>query len=554
MKRVVVLALALSMLTACASGSANPGPTATGTAAAGFNSASYSTVNPSDVVGGTLHIGVDSSCGVLVPQLHSPYRLSQSGTCRNLQRFLVRGLTAFVAYPGASGMEAVPDLATDLGEVSQDGLSVAYELRPGVQWQDGTPITSADVLAGLRQFDVENRNVEFRSLSAEGNRVVIGLPAPLSTIDELLAMSAAAPLPSSGLALASGPFQLRSSSRTGYTFERNAAWSASTDAVRTPHSESVTVSVNPDVEALENAVVAGELNVMLAPGLSDIEAHRVLANPNTAGDADNPATGETLMLAMQESAPPLENVACRRAVFSAVDRNAIINVTGGTAHQMPAITVSPPNYPSYAGGYEPYPIGKGDGDIAAAQAQLTTCGQGTGFTLKIAYAQRSSEVFNVLRTALQRVRITAIGVPIADAGFDAFASTPSQVEAAGVGALLFSYASTVPSVEAYLSPLVAPVTPIANTNLAKLELRSIDVLVNSAEMGSRDLAIQGDVGRAVDRLILDAVAYIPLTYGLAMHVRPRSLTNVAVNSAFASEYDAVNLGTQGSPATAAASD
>lgn len=554
MKRFLIVLVALGSLSACASGSANPGPTATGSFASGFNAASYSVVNPSDVDAGTLRIGIGSPCGVLVPQLRSPNRLSQIGTCRNLQRFLVRGLTAFAAYPGASGMEAVPDLATELGEVSSDGLSVSYRLREGVAWQDGTPITGDDVVAGLRQFDAQSPDVTFTSLAADGDRVTIGLDEPMPTIDERLAMSAAAPLPSTGDALASGPFMLIGSSRTGYTFERNPAWTSASDPVRAPRSQRVSVTVNPRVEALENAVVSGDLDVMLAPGMGDVEAERLLSNPNTAGDVDNPATGEVTMLAMRGSVAPLENVACRRAVFSAVDRNSIVDITGGTLRRMPAITVSPPNYPSHAGGYEPYPIGDGDGDIAAARAQLATCGTPLGFTIRIAYPASASETFNAIRLAVQRAGITAVGVPIDDPGFSAFISTPEQVAAAGVGAVLLSYASTLPSVEAFLAPLVAPVVAVGNTNVAELQLRSIDVLVDSTELGSRDLAIQGDVGRAIDRLILDSVAYVPLTYELTTQYRKRTLTNVAVNSAFDSEYDAVNLGTQGSTATAAASD
>lgn len=553
MKRFITAMLALTV-TACAGGTANPGPTATSSFAAGFNSASYTTVNPAEERSGTLRVGISRRCGVLVGQLRSPYRLNQEGTCRNLQRFLVRGLTAFAPYPGASGMEAVPDLATDLGAVSADGFTVTYQLRSGVSWQDGTPITGEDVVFGLKQFDADTPQIAFRDVTATAGTITINLAQPVPTIDEWLAMSAAAPLPSSGAALASGPFMLTGSTRGSYTFAPNPAWSSETDPVRTPHSNDVVVVVNEDREALQNAAISGELDVILEPGMDDVEAQRVLANPSTAGDVDNPATGEVTMLAMQEDVAPLENVACRRAVFSAVDRNAIVSVTGGTLRRLPAITVSPPNYPSYAGGYEPYPIGEGDGDVNAARTQLATCQQPNGFTMRIAYPSSSAEIFNAIRLSLARASITAIGVPIDDALFTGFATTPSELDAAGVGAVLMSYTSKMPSVAAFLGPLVAPVTETQNTNIARIELRSVDVLVDSAELGSRDLAIQGDVGRAIDRLLLDSVAYVPLTYELALHYRKRSLTNVSVSSAFSSEYDAVTLGTSGSPATAAASD
>src|SRR4030088_1681429 len=36
------------------------------------------------------------------------------------------------------------------GGISRDGLTVTYHLRRGVRWHDGTPFTSADVVASFR--------------------------------------------------------------------------------------------------------------------------------------------------------------------------------------------------------------------------------------------------------------------------------------------------------------------------------------------------------------------------------------------------------------------
>jgi peptide/nickel transport system substrate-binding protein len=45
--------------------------------------------------------------------------------------------------------ELVPDLA-ERWEVSDDGLSYVFYLRPGVRWHDGTPLTSADVVFTIK--------------------------------------------------------------------------------------------------------------------------------------------------------------------------------------------------------------------------------------------------------------------------------------------------------------------------------------------------------------------------------------------------------------------
>ena len=51
----------------------------------------------------------------------------------------------FKPAPGKASEELVPDLAEALGEPSDEGKTWTYTLREGLKFEDGTPITSADV-------------------------------------------------------------------------------------------------------------------------------------------------------------------------------------------------------------------------------------------------------------------------------------------------------------------------------------------------------------------------------------------------------------------------
>src|SRR5690625_7502488 len=52
--------------------------------------------------------------------------------------------------------EIVPDLATGLGEVSDDGLTWTYTLKDGIKFDNGDPITSAEMKFGIsRAWDPE---------------------------------------------------------------------------------------------------------------------------------------------------------------------------------------------------------------------------------------------------------------------------------------------------------------------------------------------------------------------------------------------------------------
>ena len=68
------------------------------------------------------------------------------------QRTFARGLTAYGTGEHQRDVEA--DLATDTGTPSDGARTWTFTLRPGLTWQDGSPITCDDVRHGVaRTFD-----------------------------------------------------------------------------------------------------------------------------------------------------------------------------------------------------------------------------------------------------------------------------------------------------------------------------------------------------------------------------------------------------------------
>ena len=55
-----------------------------------------------------------------------------------------RALTTFVSRDGKQVL--VPDLATDLGKASEDGLTWTFTLKDGIKYEDGTPVKAADIV------------------------------------------------------------------------------------------------------------------------------------------------------------------------------------------------------------------------------------------------------------------------------------------------------------------------------------------------------------------------------------------------------------------------
>lgn len=67
-----------------------------------------------------------------------------------------RSLTAYKVSPdNDEGTTLVPDMATDTGTPNADATSWEFTIRDGVTWEDGNPVTCADVAYGVsRQFDI----------------------------------------------------------------------------------------------------------------------------------------------------------------------------------------------------------------------------------------------------------------------------------------------------------------------------------------------------------------------------------------------------------------
>src|SRR6266568_2203292 len=115
---------------------------------AGYNAAINGVVNPSSHKGGTLTFDLSS-----VPD-STDMGNTYYAFMWNTVRLYSRALVTYKSVPGAAGNTIMPDLATSLGQVSSDGLTWTYHLKPNVKFEDGTTVTSQDVKYAVeRTFD-----------------------------------------------------------------------------------------------------------------------------------------------------------------------------------------------------------------------------------------------------------------------------------------------------------------------------------------------------------------------------------------------------------------
>ena len=143
-------AVAALLASACSSGgsssSGSTPPSTTG--AASFNAGITGVVNSSTHKGGTITFDNSST-----PDSFDPGNTYYAWVL-NFDRLFAMPLFTYKSCPGNCGLQLVPDLATDMGTVSSNGLTWTFHIQPNVKFENGTVVTSQDVKYAIeRTYD-----------------------------------------------------------------------------------------------------------------------------------------------------------------------------------------------------------------------------------------------------------------------------------------------------------------------------------------------------------------------------------------------------------------
>lgn len=201
-----------------------------------------------------------------------------------------------------------------------------------------------------------------------------------------------------------------------------------------------------------------------------------------------------MLLAIPVDSPsaPLRDPACRRAVFEAVDRQAIAGqFAADGAEWIPAFSLSPPGLASYDSDYRQLPDGQGRGDLEAARADLVSCGHADGFTMRLDARPGAEASLAPVQESLARV-----GIEARTAG-----SEPAD-------ALLLAVRAQEPGVIGFFGPLVR------DGAAGELGLAAIEPLLAQGPAGDLgpvgDPGMEREHGRMIDRMLLSTLRYLPL--------------------------------------------
>lgn len=564
---VAALALAACGGTASSGGSASTGATAVN----GVN-------NPSDQTGGTLRFANSGDWDSLDPA-DTYYAYSW-----NFVRLYGRSLVMFKSAPGADGATLVPDLAQTLGVPSDGAKTWTYKLRPGVKFEDGTPVTSKDVKYAVERsldktvfpdgptyfndsLDLQGYTTPYSDTSPDklglkaidtpdDQTIVFHLKQSFSGFDYFAQLPATIPVPvakDTGSkykehVVSTGPYMFKTNdSGKDFTMVRNPNWDQATDPNRKPLPDEIDVALNVNADDIDNRLQSGDLDVAVeGTGVGSAAQGKILADPMLKAQTDSAVTSRLWYSSINGDVAPLDNIDCRKAVELAVDRTGYQRAYGGNTGGQIATNLLPPVIPG-AVQFDDYATPNSAGDVTMAKAALTACGQPNGFATNISYrGERPKEkaVAESMQQSLAKVGITATLKPFPTSDyFKLYAGKPDFAKSNGLGILVNGWAADWPDGYGFLAQIVDSRVIRAtggNTNLSVKD-PAVDADIDKALL-TTDTTAREAIWVDIDKKVMADAFILPGIWAKGLLYRPQNLTNAFITDGF-SMYDYLALGT-----------
>jgi peptide/nickel transport system substrate-binding protein len=562
-------AMSALLISACSSSSSSSGSSSTTptTGAVAFNAGISSVVNPSSTKGGTLTFDVRGT-----PDSFDPGNTYYAWVL-DFDHLFTMPLFGYKSCPGSCGLQLVPDLATDMGTTSDNGLTWTFHIQPDVKFENGTVVNSQDVKYAIeRTYDrsvmangptyyqalltdptypgpYKDRSKNLMGLTAvdtpNATTLVIHLQAPFPDLPYVLAFPNTAPvLPSADTGsnyqlhpLSTGPYMFKS-----YTLNKqlimvdNPNWNPATDPNAKQLATQIIVNMNVNQADIDNNLIAGNADIdAYGAGVGPAAQARILGSSSLKANADNPINGFARFVYINTKVAPLTNLHCREAVEYAANKTTMQTSWGGpVAGGAIASTIMPPVIVGYKSFDYYNALTQPAGDITAAKQQLTMCGQPNGFTTNMAY--RSDNPQETAEATALQASLAAVGIKLTLKGFPSgpyytnFAGDPAYVHAHDIGLAGGGWGADWPDGYGFLDELLNgnAIAATGNTNISEIN----DPVINN--LFTQSSKVTGDARTAIwsqidEQAMKDAVI-LPAVYQKTLLYRNAATTNVYVQA------------------------
>jgi ABC-type transport system substrate-binding protein len=316
---------------------------------------------------------------------------------------------------GDGGAELRPDLAEAMPEVSADGLTWTFHLREGLRYAppfEEREIVAQDfitalertvrvgeqpyvsVIEGVDAFAEGSAGTISGAQASDDRTIVFRLVQPAGDFGNRVALPFLSPIPAealefhdedyAGFVVASGPYMVEDAEAVdhadpdaepnwdldGMVLVRNPSWSRESDPLRPAYVDRIELTGLADRgEAALNGILDGELDVLLPPMLSTARTE-IVNDPELRARLHDAPLATLFFIPLNLAVPPFDDVAVRRAVSVAMDRDALLGTFDpergsafvATGHAFPDVAVR-----GLLRDYRPNGIDDSGSDIARAR-------------------------------------------------------------------------------------------------------------------------------------------------------------------------------------------
>jgi peptide/nickel transport system substrate-binding protein len=187
----------------------------------------------------------------------------------------------------------VPDLATDLGTPNEDYTEWTFTLKPGLKWEDGSPITPEQVRFGIsRSMDstvfpsgpgteyavpyfadpeykgpYTDKGKKWDGVTVDGDKITIHMAKPMPEMDYWGSFMAMGPVPEGNASkppayglhpMAAGPYKVESFTPTEeLVLVKNDQWDPASDPARHQYADKFVFKFNADPEQTDQIMLSG---------------------------------------------------------------------------------------------------------------------------------------------------------------------------------------------------------------------------------------------------------------------------------------------------------
>lgn len=439
-----------------------------------------------------------------------PSTLMPTEPSDNAAIWVIQNIYDTLVVASDDGKEIEPGLATEW-EQSEDKLTWTFQLREGVTFHNGDPVTAQDVKFSIdRATDPDlpfgSLNEQISSVEAEDDStVVVTTKVPWSPLPADLALFANSIVPEdfAGMSeeefaekpIGSGPFKFDSWTK-GQTLK--VAKNADYWEEGRPYLDSVTFNTVADSNTRAQQVMGDQAQINEFPPYSTIEG--LETTPNVQVETFD--SSKINYINMNHRDAPLDDVHVRRALSMALDRKSMIDaVTYGHAKEATTF-MSPALW-----GHDPEIAGLGY-DVEAAKAELAESDHPDGFEIEMTISSGDPDgtaVAQIAQEAFAEIGVTLKINPVDPA-------TARENRSNGNYEMVTSYATTdITDPDQMVGFLVRGGNRI-NSGYANDEL---DAAAEKAAQ-TDDRAEREELYSKVQQIATDEAALIPLFYSPAV--------------------------------------